>query len=193
MSRDLRNKYRVSGRYAFFGIVALAFAVHSTIVLAQDPAEPDASRDGSAALGKVERCVVMLRMLQGSNGVEPAGQPAERSAKQLVPALLPDMESQLGPLPFSHFEVLDSAEQEIPLDEQGVFVVADGDKQLHRIAVTPHEHQEDWVKMTVHWDDPNGKSVVSTQLRVINAKCLVLGTDKSGDRSTILSVKVTCP
>jgi hypothetical protein len=108
-------------------------------------------------------------------------------------AILPEMESQLKTLPFSNYKVLDSAERDLDFDEEGSFVVADGEAQLHNVTVTPDSADAQRVKMTVKWKGPDGKQLLASELKVANGKCLVLGTDSTkGDRSTILSIRAEC-
>ncbi len=153
-------------------------------------------------------CRVKVRMIQGMSQGENLAQdvsqtkPVTRDSKpgfrasagrEGDDAILPEMESQLKTLPFADFKVLDSSERELEFEEEGVFVVADADAQLHRVAITPSSADDRRVKMIVRWQGPDGKQLLASELKVANGKCLVLGTDSTRpDQSTILSIRARC-
>ncbi len=128
-------------------------------------------------------CNVLVRLLQGGT--------AGNGMNALPDALVKDVGSQLDPLPYTSYAVLDSRSQSLPLGHEGMFSLVGYDNQRHVLRVVPHNYSYDKVGITVMWNGPNNEELLSTKMRVANGKCVVLGTD-SRNAATILTVKLEC-
>jgi hypothetical protein len=132
-------------------------------------------------------CMIGVRMIQGSEK-DLAG-----VSNQLnVGNFLSDVKSQLQPLPFKRFDVLDSKQQKVGFGTPASFALNSSEQAKHQITVVPHSVQNKRVQLTVNWTNPRGEELLATKLRVVNDKCVVLGTDSSGDTSTIASIRANC-
>ncbi|MCC6221262.1 MAG: hypothetical protein IT291_08500 [Deltaproteobacteria bacterium] len=125
-------------------------------------------------------CLVTVRSLKASNG--------ENRGHESIS----DLQEQLGALPFSSYEVIDSKQASLELSSRGRFDIAGLESSTHKVMVLPHFVADDQVQVTVDWQGPQGERLLSTKLKVVNNKSVVLGSDGNDDGSMILCVRVNC-
>ncbi len=133
-------------------------------------------------------CDVSVRVVKG------AVNDSEFKGKEMrVGKFISDMKNQLETLPYKEYTVLDSQKKLVAFGGKGAFTLADASKKIHSLSVSPLKKAEKRVTVMVDWKDPVGDTLVSTQLKVLNGENVVLGTDTSGDESTIMCITVDCP
>ncbi len=133
-------------------------------------------------------CSIGVRVLGAAEESNPAvaAMPEEQQLKE-------DLGDQLRQLPFSHYRNLDFAEKKIKFDHLGRFVLHGAEPQEQFfVSVVPHDLSKGRVHMTVDWNANTRGQLVSSRMRLVNGKHLVLGTDGSGNSSTILCIKAQC-
>ena len=134
-----------------------------------------------------EDCDVLVRIIKGEGNSEKFG-----GMDMKVGNYLNDMKSQLETLPYKQYNVLDSKSMKIGLGGKETFQMQDSQKQNHNVIINPLEIKGGRVKLMVDWTDAQGENLLSTQLRVVNGENVVLGTETSGDESTIMSINLDC-
>jgi len=157
------------------------------LVLAFLPASVLAEKGGRGKKGDRD-CVASVRVIEGTQRSQQM-----RKMKLTTGPMLTDVKHQLQPLPYRNFRVLDRQEKSVRLGHLVKFRMRGLNNQQHLVSVKPHEIAGKKIHCTVGWKDAAGKELLSTKLRVLNGKTVVLGTENSGDRSTIIGVKLDCP
>ncbi len=133
------------------------------------------------------RCLVDVRSLIGSNPAD------ENFAKELKTGeFIADLKEQLDSLPFAKFSTLSHEQQKVPLQEKAVFRVQNAAKKTNTVFVEVECVSDSGARLQVDWNSEDGASILSTQLRLMNGKNWVLGTDHEDKSSTIVSIKVEC-
>ncbi len=132
-------------------------------------------------------CAVTVKAISGSARVASASGKALEAGK-----FLSDVKHQLEPLPFQRYRIVDSTERSVELGSRSEFNVFD-DGARHTLFIKPCEVVGRRVQVRVDWTGPEGNTLLSTKLGVVNGKNVVVGTDTSGDTSTIMSIKIDCP
>lgn len=132
-------------------------------------------------------CVVEVRAIKAFQ------RGADFRAKRLQTGrMLVDVKSQLEPLPFKRYQVLESFLKRVSLNEQVSFDLIGAEGEANYLVVRPESLFGNRVQVMVNWKDEAGADLLSTELKVINNQNVVLGTDRAEDRSTILSIKLSC-
>ena len=133
-------------------------------------------------------CRVGVRVLLGTKRAE-----EQASSKRLeTGAFLKDLNEQLEPLPFEHYETLSSDERVIHVRERGEFHLEVAGKEQHTIRVEPQSLFREGGYFMVEWVGNAGEKMLSSRLRLLNKKNWVFGTDNLDDTSTIMCIHVNC-
>ncbi len=133
-------------------------------------------------------CDVSVRVIKGAvNDSEFSGKKME------VGSFIADMKHQLETLPYKEYSVIDSQNKTVAFGKESSFSLTDANKQVHNLKIEPISLEKKRVVVKVNWTDPAGDTMLATQLKVINGENLVLGTETSGDESTIVCVTLLCP
>ncbi len=138
--------------------------------------------------GHLHDCLVGVRVIRGSEKDEELGKRKLTTGKFLL-----DVKNQLQPLPFQRYQVLQAHEQRVSLMKEAGFELVGAEGEKSSIRVTPQTIVHKRVRVFVDWKDESGEEILSTTLRMVNGRSMVLGTDSSQNRSTIICVKVNCP
>lgn len=118
---------------------------------------------------------------------------ADFRAKRLQTGrMLVDVKSQLEPLPFKRYQVLQSFLKRVSLNDQVSFDLLGAEGETNYLIVRPESMFGNRVQVMVNWKDEAGADLLSSELKVINNQNVVLGTDRAEDRSTIVSIKLNC-
>lgn len=171
-------------------LLVLGLLLSASSASAGEPAhssqKAEASQKSSVSKGSAS-CEVDVRSLKGTAPKE------ENVPKQLEAGeFLADLQDQLQTLPFSHYEALSHERQKVPLHERGVFQVLGAGAEQNSVAVEVECITNDGARVKIEWNGAEGASVVSSQLRLVNGKNWVVGTDHDDSASTIVSIKVEC-
>jgi len=133
-----------------------------------------------------QNCEVGVRVIKGSE--KEAKEIDLGSMKSLV-----GMKDQLENLPYKKYDVMTTRSQQVPLGVEGKFRVPDAMGKSHLVKVQPVSIKDKMVEVLVNWHGSDASKLLSTKLRVLNGKKMMLGTDSSREHSTILSIQVSCP
>ena len=133
------------------------------------------------------RCLLDVRSLKGTSPSE------ENTTKELEAGdFVADLHDQLEALPYKHFETLGHERQQVPLHEKGAFRVPSANGSQNAVFVEVECITEVGASLKIDWNNEAGQSLVSTQVRLLDGKNWVLGTDHEDSSATIVSVKVDC-
>lgn len=103
-----------------------------------------------------------------------------------------DLQEQLEPLPYAHFETISSERQQVPLHEKAIFRVQNAAKETNTVFVEVECVSDEGARLMIDWNGAEGGNILSTQSRLTNGKNWVVGTDHENNSSTIISIKVQC-
>lgn len=180
-----RERIAISDRSFLFGLSSLVGLASLLGLLLEIP--PATLATALAEEMSFANCHVGLRVIKGSQNSKEFSFRSLAVGKQLA-----DIKSQLEPLPYGQYEVLDSETQLVRFGEEAQFSIRDANSLIHFLEVTPLGWSRKRIEVRVEWKGPRGKQLLSSKLRVADGKNVMLGTDSSSDESTIMSVKVSC-
>ena len=134
-----------------------------------------------------KRCLLDVRSLKGTAPAE------ENTTKELEAGeFVADLHDQLEALPYKHFETLGHEQQQVPVHEKGAFRVPSANGSQNSVFVEVECVTEVGASLKIDWNNESGQNLVSTQVRLLDGKNWVLGTDHEDSSATIVSVKVDC-
>ncbi len=152
------------------------------LVLGLGIVENAASAEGVAT----SSCKIFVRLISSHKAKSPG------TEARKVSASLADVEAQLAPLPFDNYETIDASTSEVAFSEQGVFRLSQASKGIHTVKVRPHEVSGGRVQLTVDWEDPQGETLVSTMLRVMDGQNVMLGAEGTKKSCALVGVRAQC-
>lgn len=131
-------------------------------------------------------CEISLKVIAADTRSGKAG-PAR------IPAGLSDMSGALKQLSHLDFRFLSEHYAQSHLGKSSTLKIHDSMGHRQTVEVQPVEANSKMTDITVNWAEGSGEKLLATRVSLKNGKRMVLGTDSSGTRSTILGIKVTCP
>jgi len=137
--------------------------------------------------GFAENCEVGVKVIKGSKHKSKTTNFGSLS-KSLV-----TMKGQLGNLPYKEYGVMTTRSQSVKFGAEGNFSVRDAMGKPHVVKIKPLTVKDKRVEVLVDWHGSDSSKLLSTKLKVLNGENVMLGTDSSGEHSTILSIQVSCP
>ncbi|GEM_PF-5719738 len=142
-------------------------------------------------------CEVRVRVLQGTRDQRAREVGAPVGSKLDATPLLQDVKSQLKPLPFEDYQIVDTVEEQIRVGNSRSFRLREADGEESSLRIEPHgflskAQGESKILVSINWRGSAGEQLLDTKLKFENGKSMVIGTDKAEDTSTILCVKFDC-
>ncbi len=143
--------------------------------------------ESTEAAARPAACGVEVRVIKGA---QRRGQ--YRFKRLETGNFLTDVKSQLQPLPYGSYKVLEAVEKEVRLGEQVDFQLTGATGDSQRLGVRPEKLLGKRVQTQINWEDAAGGPLLSTKLRMTNGETMVLGTENDAQSSTIVCIKVAC-
>lgn len=97
-----------------------------------------------------------------------------------------DLTPQLSKLPFTHFSLLESETERIPLKSKSLLRLMSGDT----LAVRPLGFENGKYCVWFKWMDKAGVRIIDTRLHLEPGRSMLTGTDGSNDTGTIIAIDV---
>ena len=134
-----------------------------------------------------ESCEVGVKVIKGSK------QKSKATNFGSLGKSLVSMKGQLENLPYKEYGVMTTRSQSVKFGAEGNFSVRDAMDKPHVVKIKPLTVKDKRVEVLVDWHGSDSSKLLSTKLKVLNGESVMLGTDSSGEHSTILSIQVSCP
>jgi hypothetical protein len=136
---------------------------------------------------KERTCLVKIRVIEGlERGEEYSGHELEEAD------FLEDVRSQLEPLPFKKYRVIQRIKDEVLLGKKLEFDVRDAEGDLTKLIVLPEKLHRRRVQVRVDWKGSLGEELLSTKFQMKSGHSVIFGSDASEHSSTIFCIKVDC-
>lgn len=105
--------------------------------------------------------------------------------------LMNEIRSQLSSLPFKSYVLEDRKEVSVGYGQRATIPMNSGHGEIFKVNVTPSRSAQGRVELMLEWRDGSGADLLSTKMRVVNGKTVLLGSG-AGAESSIIGVKLHC-
>ena len=127
-------------------------------------------------------CTIAVRSIAG----------AKEGDAQGASELIPELEQQLGTLPFKRYRIVESVKSKLIGKEELLLSLAGCTGAKHKLKIRPERRTNHGVIFTFDWNNPQGMSLLSTRLNLVNGRTVFVGTEETQQESTVLAIRLNC-